>query len=101
MRASHAAVIAAVLAIPSAAYSQDNGAAGGPVGGQGGVGPEHVLAGAARPFRQPSLCASADSGADSGIRGDRSPARWCRRTCPIMPQRADWLGHHRRPPRPR
>ena len=36
MRASHIAVIAAVLAIPTVAYPQDNGAAGGPVGGKVG-----------------------------------------------------------------
>ena len=39
MRASHIALIAAVLAIPSVGYAQqDNGSVGGPVGGM--VGPE-------------------------------------------------------------
>jgi hypothetical protein len=36
MRASHIAVIATLLAIPSVAYSQDSGAVGGPVGGKVG-----------------------------------------------------------------
>jgi hypothetical protein len=36
MRASHVAVIAAALAIPSLAHAQDNGVAGGPVGGKVG-----------------------------------------------------------------
>jgi hypothetical protein len=36
MRASHIAVIAAVLAIPSVGYAQDSGAVGGPVGGRVG-----------------------------------------------------------------
>ena len=43
MRASHIALILAVLAIPSVGYAQqDNGPVGGPVGGPGGgmVGPE-------------------------------------------------------------
>jgi hypothetical protein len=36
MRASHIAVIAAVLAIPSVGYAQQDGSVGGPVGGKVG-----------------------------------------------------------------
>lgn len=45
MRVSHIALIAAVLAIPSVDYAQqDNGAAGGPVGGMVGAGGASSLA---------------------------------------------------------
>lgn len=36
MRASHIAIIVALMTIPSVAYSQDSGAVGGPVGGKVG-----------------------------------------------------------------
>ena len=54
MRASHVAVIAAVLAVPSVAYAQDNGAAGGPVGGKVGSDLSGSV-GAAGPLGQPPL----------------------------------------------
>jgi hypothetical protein len=86
MRASHIAVIAAVLAIPSVAYSQDNGAVGGPVGGK--VGSDLNSASPAKPG--PSVGhpygPSPSQGPTAGFAGSVAPGQVVPQNVPITPR---------------
>lgn len=91
MRASHVAVLAALLAIPSAAYSQDNGAVGGPVGGRVGSdlnssSPAQPGPSANRPYERPL-----SAGPTAGFAGSVSAGQVVPQNVPIMP-RAGGLG---------
>jgi hypothetical protein len=86
MRPSHIAVIAAVLAIPSVAYSQDNGAAGGPVGGK--VGADLNSSSAAqpgpsvgRPYGSPP-----SAGPTAGLAGSIAAGQVVPQNVPITPR---------------
>lgn len=91
MRGSHVAVIAAVLAIPSVAYSQDSGAAGGPVGGRVGSdlnssSPGQSGPSPAHPYRRPP-----STGPTAGFSGSVAPGQVVPQNVPIMP-RAGGMG---------
>lgn len=87
MRASHVAVIAAaVLAVPSVAHSQDNGAAAGPVGGK--VGSDLNSSSTAqpgpptgRPYAPPP-----STGPRAGFAGTVAPGQVVPQNVPITPR---------------
>jgi hypothetical protein len=90
MRASHFALIAAMLAIPTVGYSQDNGAAGGPVGPGGPGGPVGPNLGASPTLPGPSLGspygAPTPSGPTAGYSGSIAPGQVVPRNVPVTPQ---------------
>ena len=90
MRASHIALIAAVLAIPSVGYAQqDNGPVGGPVGGM--VGPEGSSSpgpslGQPRPSLGSPYGSAPRRGPLAGSSGSVSPSQIVPRNVPVTPQ---------------
>jgi hypothetical protein len=87
MRASYIAAIAAVLAIPSVGHAQDNGAAGGPVGGK--VGSDLNPSAPAQPGA-PSVGhpygSSVTGGPKAGFAGSISPGQVVPQNVPITPR---------------
>ena len=98
MRASHIALIAAVLAIPSVGYAQqDNGPVGGPLGGPVGgmVGPEGSSLGEPRPSLGSPYGSQRTPGPRAGSSGAIAPGQvvWRQlvvggvpRNVPVTPQ---------------
>jgi len=88
MRASQIAIIAAVLAIPSVCYSQDNGPVGGPVGGMVGPGGSSSLApslGQPRPLGSPYET-PLTAGPRAGYSGSIAPGQVVPQNVPITQQ---------------
>ena len=85
MRASHVAVIAALLAVPSVAYGQANGATGGPVGGKVGSdlssSPTQTGPSANRPYARPP-----SAGPEAGFAGTVAPGQVVPQNVPITPR---------------
>jgi hypothetical protein len=86
MRAFHVAVIAAVLAVPSVAYPQDNGAAGGPVGGKVGSdlnssSPAQPGPSVGRPYAPPP-----SEGPKAGFAGTVAPGQVVPQNVPVTPR---------------
>src|SRR6185437_4441929 len=85
MRASHVAVIAAVLAVPSVAYAQNNGAAGGPVGGKVGSdlsgSPAQPSPSVNNPYERPL-----SAGPKAGFAGTVAPGQIVPQNAPITPR---------------
>jgi hypothetical protein len=78
MRASHLALIVAVLALPSAAYSQDSGQVDGRVGSD-------LNTSLMQPNPSPGPIGPYHRPAEPGLRaggGVVMPARWCPTMCP-------------------
>ena len=90
MRASHIAVIAAVLAIPSVGYAQQNGPVGGPVGGRVGsdlsTSPTQSAPATRGPYGAP-----APVGRPAGYAGALTPGQVVPEDVQVMP-RAGGLG---------
>ena len=90
MRASHIALIAAVLAIPSVGYAQqDNGPVGGPVGGM--LGPDGSSSpgpslGQPRPSLGSPYGSQRTPGPRAGSSGAISPSQILPRNVPVTPQ---------------
>ena len=90
MRASHIALIAAVLAMPSVGYAQqDNGPVGGPVGGM--VGPEGSSSlgpslGRPRPSLGSPYGTPLTAGPRAGYSGSITPSQIVPRNVPVTPQ---------------
>lgn len=91
MRASHIAVIAAVLAIPSVAHSQDNGAVGGPVGGKVGSDLNSSSPAQAGPTVGHPYGSPPSSGPRAGFAGTVGPGQVVPQNVPITP-RAGGMG---------
>jgi hypothetical protein len=82
MRASHIALIAAVLAIPSVGYSQQNGPVGGKVGSDLSTSPTQSAAPATRgPYGAP-----APLGHPAGYTGAVTPGQVVPENVPVIPQ---------------
>jgi len=86
MRASYIAALAAVLMIPSVGYAQDNGAAGGPVGGKVGA----DLNSSSRAQPGPSLGnpygSPSSGGPKAGFAGSISAGQVVPQNVPVMPR---------------
>jgi hypothetical protein len=86
MRASHIAVISAVLAIPTVGYAQDNGATGGPVGGKVGSdlnssSPAQPGPSVGHPYGSPP-----PAGPTAGSAGSIAPGQVVPQNVPITPR---------------
>ncbi len=82
MRASHIAVLAAVLALPSVGYAQDNGPVGGRVGSD--LGTSSTQPGSSvesRPYARPL-----ETGPRAGFAGAIAPGQIVPRNVPVAPQ---------------
>jgi hypothetical protein len=90
MRASHIAVMAAVLAIPSIGYAQqDNGPVGGPVGGMVGPGGSSSLApspGQPRPSLGSPYGTPPTPGPRAGFSGSITPGQVVPREVVVTPR---------------
>jgi hypothetical protein len=86
MRASHIAVIAAVLAIPSAGHAQQNGPVGGRVGADLSTSPTQSLPATRGPYGAPSPV-----GRPAGFAGAVAPGQVVPEDVQVMP-RAGGLG---------
>ena len=90
MRASHIALIAAALAIPSIGYAQDNGPVGGPVGGMVGPGGSSSLAPSLGQPPRPSLGSPYGTpptpGPRAGYSGNITPGQVVPQNVPITPR---------------
>ena len=86
MRASHIALISAVLAIPSVGYAQqDNGPVGGPVGGLVGPGGSSSL-GQPRPSRGSPYGSAPQRGSLAGSTGSITAGQVVPQNVPITQQ---------------
>ena len=81
MRASHIAVIAAVLAVPTVGYSQDNGPVGGRVGPDLGGSPTQRAPSVGAPYGTPPR-----AGPTAGFSGSIAPGQVAPQNVPITPQ---------------
>jgi hypothetical protein len=103
MRASQIAIIAAVLAIPSVGYSQqDNGPVGGPVGGMVGPGGSSSLGpslGQPRPSLGSQYRAPLTGGPRAGSSGSLTPGQVVPQNVPVTPRPGGmgsaWVNGHR------
>jgi hypothetical protein len=89
MRASHIALIAAVLAIPSVGYSQNSGLAGpgnGPVGGKVGSDLGTSPTQSAAPATRGPYGAPAPLGHPAGYTGAVTPGQVVPENVPVIPQ---------------
>jgi hypothetical protein len=82
MRASHIAIIAAALAIPTVGHSQDNGPVGGKVGSDLGASPTQPGPSVgSRPYGTP-----VETGPRAGYSGAITPGQVVPQNVPITPQ---------------